>query len=167
MSDDDRLPLSERPLRFIDCETLGLQDHHPIIELGILDSDGRRLIDTLIKPPPAQRPLAQKHLPTFDMAEADEKALEYSGFVGSERWRFAPELDTVAPKILAALDGCQVWGHTVQFDVWKLRHWLGLYGIDVPRRLGVPCFNVGDARRRAHALPQALLVDRHRRSPGP
>ena len=52
------------------------------------------------------------------------------------------ELYEVAPEIIRALDGCQVWGQSVQFDVWKLRHWLDVYEVDYPPRMAVPCFNI-------------------------
>jgi len=147
-----RKPLRERPLRFIDIESLGTEQHHPIIELAILDGEGNVLMDTKVKaPPPERKPGPRAHLPTFDPALADEKAVEYSGYytahIGDEwhidsRWNLTLELDQHAEALFHHLQGCQVWGHTTQFDVWKLRRWLKLYGIELPYRFGVPCFNV-------------------------
>jgi DNA polymerase III epsilon subunit-like protein len=139
--------LAERPLRFVDTETLGLLDYHPIIEIAILDGNGRPLLDTLVKPPPAWRVGPGRSLPTFDMELCDPVALEYSGYMDADgivdpRWRDAPELHEIADPIIEALSGCQVWGHTIQFDIWKLRHWFRLYGVDFPPNLDVPCFNV-------------------------
>lgn len=130
----ERVPLSHRPLRFVDCETLGILEEHPIIEFAIIDQQRRTIFDKKIKPPAS-----------FDVQRSDPKALEYSGYLDadgnvSEAWRIAPTLDEVAPDIIKALDGAQVWGHTTWFDINKLRYWFGIYKIDFPPRLGVPCF---------------------------
>lgn len=138
MTDEKKIPLQERPLRFLDLETLGLAARQPIIEIGIVDGEGKTLLDTYVCPTPS----AEAYI-----ADAEEKAIEWSGYVDdagkvAAKFREAPTLAQLAPKIIDALDGCQVWGHSIWFDVQRLRDHLKWNGIEVPRKLAVPCFGV-------------------------
>lgn len=135
---EKKIPLAERPLRFMDLETLGIGHHQPIVEIAILDHAGKVLVGSYVKPAPE---------PEAYIADADPQALQWSRYLDdrgrvTERYRNAPTLAQLAPKIIEALDGCQVWGHTIWFDVQRLRDHLKAAGVEVPKRLAVPCFGV-------------------------
>lgn len=138
MNEEKKVPLEDRPLRFLDIETLGTGHHQPIVEIGIVDGTGRTVLDTPVRPAPD---------PAAYIADAEDKALEWSGYLDekgnvAKRYRDAPTLGDLAPRIIEALDGAQVWGHSIWFDVQRLRDQLRKAGVDVPRRLAVPCFGV-------------------------
>ncbi len=103
-----RIPISERPLAFIDTETTGLDPAtHEVIEVAIVKEwpDGRvEYYQSLIRP-------AKIEL-------AHPKALEINGYAANpDRWLVAPRMGEVVDLISGTLQGCVLVGHNVGFDI--------------------------------------------------
>ena len=103
-----RVPLSERPLAFLDCETTGLDPiEHEILEVAIIKewTDGRlEEWSTKVRP--------------LRIETAHPRALKINGYADHpELWEDAPTFNEVAPIIVAKLDGCVVVGHNPKFDL--------------------------------------------------
>lgn len=134
-----RHALCDLPVRFLDIETLGLEPHHPIVEIAIVDEEGKTLLHERVRPP-------------GDLDEhaklADPHALEWSGFADADTRQVSARyldlmltLDNLKPELEELLCGAQIWGHSVWFDVQKLRdHFKG--DPWMPRRFGLPFFGV-------------------------
>lgn len=106
------IPLTEKPLAFIDCETTGLDPvAHEIIEIAIIKEwpDGRiHEWHTKVRPQV--------------LRAAEPIALRVNGFADDpDQWDGAPEFADVAPLIAARLDGCLIIGHNVAFDLGFLK----------------------------------------------
>jgi DNA polymerase-3 subunit epsilon len=102
------MPISERPLAFIDTETTGLDSAiHEVIEVAIVKEypDGRiEYYQSLIRPERIE--------------DAHPKALEVNGYAADpSRWDRMETMETVGPLILSTLKDCVVVGHNVGFDI--------------------------------------------------
>lgn len=89
-------------IRVVDTETTGLDPiKHEIIDISILDWEGRSLFTTKIRP--------------VRMDTADEEALRINGY-NESKWKNAPTFEQVADKIFSSLDQSVMLGHNVAFD---------------------------------------------------
>lgn len=114
------VPISEKPLAFIDTETTGLDATvHEVIEYAIVrtNPNGEETLRwaTKIKPQ--------------NIEAAHPIALEVNGYT-EEAWADAPTMAEVGEKILADLKGCVIVGHNVAFDENMLNENLKRAGID-------------------------------------
>lgn len=101
-----RLPISKKPLAFIDTETTGLDPAlNEIIEYAIVrvSADGRETLRWVTKIKPQ------------NIETAHPKALEVNGYT-PEAWADAPTMAEVGAKILRDLGDCVIVGHNVSFD---------------------------------------------------
>ena len=96
--------LLEEPLLFLDLETTGLYDAE-IVQIGIIDQDGKVLIDTLIKP-------------TIPIPES---AQNIHG-ISDEMVAGAPGFVDVYPRLAEVLTGQRVIIYNVEFDRGVLNH---------------------------------------------
>jgi DNA polymerase-3 subunit epsilon len=114
-----KIPLSRRPLAFLDTETTGLDPTtHEVIEIAIIREDPGGLVDTWstkIKP--------------RDIGAADEYALKVNGYT-EEAWADAPTMAEVAPRILNLLRDSVIVGHNVSFDEAFINSSLKRAGVD-------------------------------------
>ena len=116
---------------YLDTETTGVSDDDEMVELTIIDDDGKPLIDTLIKPkyhtswPGAQRvhgisPIDVRHAPTQDRISNDirkvvkgKRVVIYNAPFDS---KFLPELED-AQEIICAMR---------EFAKWNKSRWRSL-----------------------------------------
>ncbi len=94
--------LLEKPRRFVDTETTGLDpDVHEIIEIAIIDEHGNEILHTKVKP---------QHIET-----AHPVALRVNGY-NEEDWKNAPTWEEIAPAVSEALQGALIFGQNIRFD---------------------------------------------------
>ena len=106
------IPLADRPLAFVDCETTGLDPNiHEIIDIAIIKEwpDGRI------------HEWASKIAPQVPGA-ADPYSLWVNKYADApEQWDGAPKFVDMAPLILARLTDCLIVGHNINFDLNFIR----------------------------------------------
>ena len=108
--------LERQPL-YLDTETTGLSEEAEVIEIAIVDAEGRPLVNTLIRPQTTVPPDA-----------ARVHGLTNAILQGAPTW---PE---VWPQIQAAMAGRLVLIYNVDFDVRLMQQTSARYGIpfDIP-----------------------------------
>ena len=93
---------------FVATHTTGLDENrHEIVDVAILDSDGKTLLHTAVLP---------KNLDT-----ADADVLAFTGYNDGE-WAPSPEFAALARSILGHLTGPVIVGHNTQLDMRFLNH---------------------------------------------
>jgi DNA polymerase-3 subunit epsilon len=104
MTDEPQVPLSQIPVVFLDVETTGLDaDVHEIMEIAVVDIEGRTLIDTKVKP--------------TSLETASEEALKINGYADHpELWENAPTFKDIHGDVLGALEGKVIVGQCPYFD---------------------------------------------------
>jgi len=110
------MPLSEKPLAFLDSETTGLTPgKHEVIEVAVLVGD--TLHHWMVRP---ER-----------LEDAEPKALEVNGYAARpERWDGAKTMREVGPEIMRVLKGTVVVGHNVGFDLDMLNGHMRKVGLN-------------------------------------
>lgn len=106
----------------VDTETTGLEDTAEIIQIGIVDTDGRVLLHQLIKPRGSINPDAVAVHGLDDAAVAD-----------------APTWVDVYPDIAALLNGRHLLAYNADFDRRMITQTCQQYGVDVPAWAGWEC----------------------------
>jgi DNA polymerase III subunit epsilon len=96
---DARRLLESRPL-FLDTETTGLGPRDQVIEIAILDSDGRSLLDTLVRPTIA----------------VPSGAVRVHG-IGEAMLASAPAWPAVWPQVQSLISGRPVAIYNAEFDL--------------------------------------------------
>lgn len=111
-----KMPISERPLAFIDVETSGLDVQiHEILEIAIIHSDGREYT-TKVQP---------NHIES-----AEVEALGINGY-NPDEWADAPTSKEVAPKVANLLADCILIGQNVRFDAKFVEKFHRRNGVDI------------------------------------
>jgi DNA polymerase III subunit epsilon len=101
--------LAADPL-FLDTETTGLDDKAEVVELAVVNADGKILVDTLIKPVnPIPREATALHGITNEMVKT------------------APCWQDIYPEISAFITGRLVLAYNAPFDARMLEQTCGLY----------------------------------------
>lgn len=95
--------LAERPV-FLDTETTGLDDYAEIVEIAIVDADGRTLLNTLVRP----------------QGQVPWEAVRVHGLT-NERLQHAPSWPQVWPQVQQALQGRLVAIYNAEYDVRLLQ----------------------------------------------
>ena len=103
----------ERRPVYLDTETTGLGADAEVIEIGIVDADGRPLVNTLIRP-----------LRPVPVDATNVHGLSTAMLQGAPSW---PE---VWPQIQAALAGRLVLIYNADYDVRLMRQTAAQYGMD-------------------------------------
>ncbi len=101
------MPLSEKPLAFLDSETTGLTPgKHEVIEVAVLVQHCGGAVEewcTKVRP--------------IRLETADPKALEVNGYAAHpELWALAPTFAEIAEELALRLDGSILVGHNIGFD---------------------------------------------------
>ncbi len=104
--------LAVRPV-FLDTETTGLDSNAEIVEISIIDSDGKVLLDTLIKPA-RSIPLDASRIHGITNAMVAD----------------APAWPEVWPGVEAILRGRYIGIYNVDFDLRMMRQSHKIYGMD-------------------------------------
>lgn len=104
------IPVGDRPRRFLDIETTGLdREIHEILEIAIIDERGRTLLHTKVKPE------------RIEMAHP--QALEINNY-SAAAWADAPRWIEIAADVVDHLRGAVIFGHYVRFDYGFVRYHL-------------------------------------------
>ena len=98
-----RAILKEEPL-FFDTETTGLSDRAEIIEVGIVDSEGKTILESLVRP--------RRRIP------ADASAIHG---ISNEMVREAPAWADVWPEVRELFEGRRVGIFNAEFDLRMMR----------------------------------------------
>jgi len=106
--------LARRPL-YLDTETTGLKEADEIVEICVLDSDGRVLLDSLVKP----------------KGRISADAARVHG-ITDDRVRDAPMWPEVWPSVEVALAGQRVEIYNADFDARMMRQSHRKYGLSWP-----------------------------------
>jgi len=114
--------LARQPV-YLDTETTGLGSNAEVIEIAIVDADGRPLVNTLIRPQkPVPADATQVHGLTTAMLQS------------------APVWPQLWPQIQAAMAGRLVLIYNADYDVRLMRQTAALYGLTFE----VPAAEFGD-----------------------
>lgn len=103
-------PLRRKAVVVIDTETTGLQENPEaeVIELAVVDLEGKALIDTKIKPVNLDAAMAFNE-------EGTKKALEINGYNEAD-WADAPTFEELVPQIIEAFKFKVIVGQHPHFD---------------------------------------------------
>lgn len=106
----------------LDTETTGLSENAQVLELAIIDMQGRELLNTLVKP----------------SSPIGSKAREIHG-ISREHVRDAPTVADLAMHLRAILQDRRVVTYNAEFDERLLRQSLEAHGVDMPRGVTFEC----------------------------
>ncbi|MEA5457306.1 3'-5' exonuclease [Sinomonas sp. JGH33] len=107
---------------YVDCETTGLQDDAEMIEVAVVDDDGRVLFESLLRPVLEHETIATDiHGITLDMLAS------------------APLLAEVADQLAAALEGSVVVAHNRDYDISQLEQAWAIHGLPAAHWAGTDC----------------------------
>lgn len=103
-------PLRLKPVVVTDTETTGLPDnpYAEVLEIAVVDLDGRVLLDTKV------RPVSLKEALEFD-SEGVKQALEINGYSDDE-WKDAPTFAEITDKIVEVFEHKVIVGQNPNFD---------------------------------------------------
>ena len=88
------------PVRYLDTETTGFSNRDKVVEITILDENGKVLLDTLVNP---GRSIPAESTAVHGITNADV--------------RNAPTWAQIERKVIAFLTGCELVGHNIAFDL--------------------------------------------------
>ncbi len=101
---DAQAYLASHPL-YLDTETTGVHNQAEVIEVGIIDDDGKVLYDQLVHP----------------RGKMDPASLRVHGLT-LEMLANEPTWDKVGPQVEALLVGRKVIGYNIEFDLRVMKH---------------------------------------------
>lgn len=95
-------PLRQQPVAFLDVETTGLDPKvHEILEIAVVDVQGKVLLDTKVKP--------------VNIESASEEALKINNYNEAD-WADAPTFEEIKDQVIEALEHKILVGQNPQFD---------------------------------------------------
>lgn len=121
LADEARELINIDPL-FLDTETTGLDYDDEIIELAVLDTSGKELINTLIRP----------------IKEISWGAFEANG-ISESMLIDKPALVSISNEVNDILSGRVIVAHNASFDSRMLRQTFDRYGISEPENMQFRC----------------------------